>query len=215
MTRRHLRLATLTLAATLSGLMLTACAPLIVGGAALGALVASDRRTSGTQIEDESIELRAASRLREAFGERAHINVTSYNRLVLLTGEVPSEQAKQQAEQIASRVENVRSIVNELAVTGVTTLTQRSADALITGQVKASLVDAADLQVTAFKVLTERGTVYLLGLVTQREAERATQIARGVRGVQRVVRVFEVISEEEARRATPPPTSQPAPDAAR
>jgi len=215
MTRRHLRLATLTLAATLSGLMLTACAPLIVGGAALGALVASDRRTSGTQIEDESIELRAASRLREAFGERAHINVTSYNRLVLLTGEVPSEQVKQQAEQIASRVENVRSIVNELAVTGVTTLTQRSADALITGQVKASLVDAADLQVTAFKVLTERGTVYLLGLVTQREAERATQIARGVRGVQRVVRVFEVISEEEARRATPPPTSQPAPDAAR
>jgi len=215
MTRRYLRLATLTLAATLSGLMLTACAPLIVGGAALGALVASDRRTSGTQIEDESIELRAASRLREAFGERAHINVTSYNRLVLLTGEVPSEQAKQQAEQIASRVENVRSIVNELAVTGVTTLTQRSADALITGQVKASLVDAADLQVTAFKVLTERGTVYLLGLVTQREAERATQIARGVRGVQRVVRVFEVISEEEARRATPPPTSQPAPDAPR
>jgi len=215
MTRRYLRLATLTLAATLSGLMLTACAPLIVGGAALGALVASDRRTSGTQIEDESIELRAASRLREAFGERAHINVTSYNRLVLLTGEVPSEQVKQQAEQIASRVENVRSIVNELAVTGVTTLTQRSADALITGQVKASLVDAADLQVTAFKVLTERGTVYLLGLVTQREAERATQIARGVRGVQRVVRVFEVISEEEARRATPPPTSQPAPDAAR
>ncbi len=121
---------------------LSACAPLIVGGAVVGGLVATDRRTSGAQLEDEGIELRAASRVREALGDRAHVNLTSYNRQVLLTGEVPSEQAKQQVEQIVSRVENVRAIVNELAVMGNSTLGQRSSDTLVTGKVRASLVDA-------------------------------------------------------------------------
>jgi osmotically-inducible protein OsmY len=188
------------LGAALAG-ALAGCAPLIIGGAAAGAaLVATDRRTSGIQLEDEGIELRAASRLREALGDSAHVNVTSYNRLVLLTGEVPNEAAKQRAEEIVSRVENVRSIVNELGVGGVTTITQRSADVLVTGKVKASIIDAADLQINAFKVLTERGTVYLMGRVTQREADKATQITRGVSGVQRVVRVFETVSEDEAKR---------------
>ena len=187
-----------TLAATLS-----ACAPLVIGGAAVGAMMAFDRRTSGTQIEDESIELRAASRLRDAFSDRAHLNVTSYSRQVLLTGEVPTEQAKQQAEQIVSRVENVTGTINELAVAPPTSLAQRSSDALITGQVKASLVDDSSLSVSAFKVVTERGTVYLMGRVTQREADRATQIARHINGVKRVVRIFEIISEEELRRLTP------------
>jgi osmotically-inducible protein OsmY len=188
------------LAALAAAGALSACAPLIVGGAAVGtALVATDRRTSGAQLEDEGIELRAASRLREAFRERAHVSVNSYNRVALLTGEVPSEEVKQQAEQLVSQVPNVRGVINELAVLGNTTLTQRSGDVLITGKVKASLVDAADLQVNAFKVVTERGTVYLMGRVTQREADRATQIARTVSGVQRVVRAFEVISEEELR----------------
>jgi osmotically-inducible protein OsmY len=188
---------------------LAGCAPLVIGGAAAGAaLVASDRRTSGIQLEDEGIELRAGSRLREALGDSAHVNVTSYNRLVLLTGEVPNEQARQRAEEIVSRVENVRSIVNELGVMGVTTLTQRSADVLVTGKVKASLIDAADLQINAFKVLTERGTVYLMGRVTAREADKATQIARGVSGVQRVVRVFEPIGDDELKRiGTTPPKS--------
>ena len=179
---------------------LSACVPLVVGGAAMSAMVAVDRRTSGAQLEDEGIELRGASRLREAFGDRAHINITSYNRQVLLTGEVPTDAAKQQAEQVISRVENVRTIVNELGVQGNTTLVQRSGDVLITGKVKASLVDAKDLYAGAFKVVTERGTVFLMGRVTPLEADRASGIARRVDGVQRVVRIFDLIGEDEMRR---------------
>ena len=184
-----------TLVATLS-----ACVPLVVGGAAMSAMIAVDRRTSGAQLEDEGIELRSASRLRDAFGDRAHINITSYNRQVLLTGEVPNDAARQQAEQVMSRVENVRSIVNELAPAGNTTLVQRSSDVLVTGKVKASLVDAKDLYAGAFKVVTERGIVYLMGRVTQPEADRATAIARQVGGVQRVVRIFDIIGDDELRR---------------
>lgn len=197
------------LAAALLAGALSGCAPLIVGGAAVGAMVTFDRRTSGTQLEDETIELRAASRLRDALGDRAHVNVTSYNRRVLLTGEVPDEQAKQTAEQVASRVENVTGIVNELAVTLNSSLSQRSSDTLVTGKVKASLVDAKDLYVGAFKVVTERGTVYLMGRVTAREADRATQMTRNISGVQRVVRIFEIITDEELRRMAPQP-SRPA-----
>ena len=184
---------------------LSACVPVIMGGMVMGGLVATDRRTSGTQLEDEGIELRAASRLREALGERAHFNVNSYNRQVLLTGEAPNAQDKQLIEQIVSRVDNVRSIVNEIAVLGNSTLPQRSSDSLVTGKVKAGLVDAKDLYANAFKIVTERGTTYMLGRVTQREADRATEIARSVNGVQRVVRIFEIISEDELRRLLPQP----------
>jgi osmotically-inducible protein OsmY len=184
--------------------MLSGCAPLLVGGAVLGGtLVATDRRTSGAQLEDEGIELRSVNRLREAFLERVHINTTSYNRQVLLTGEVPTEADKVRAQEIVSRVENVRSIVNELAVLGNSSLGSRSSDALITGRVKAAMVDAKDLFANAFKVVTERGIVYLLGRVSQREADRATEIARTTPGVQRVVRVFEIIGEEELQRQLP------------
>ena len=183
------------LGATLSG-----CVPLVVGGAAMSAMVATDRRTCGARLEDEGIELRGGARLRDTFGDRAHINITSYNRQVLLSGEVPTDAAKQQAEQVISRVENVKTIVNELTVAGNSTLVQRSSDVLITGKVKASLVDAKDLYAGAFKVVTERGTVFLMGRVTQQEADRATAIARQVDGVQRVVRMFEVIGEDEMRR---------------
>jgi osmotically-inducible protein OsmY len=189
------------LAAVLLAGSLAGCAPLIVGGAAVGALMVTDRRTSGSQIDDEAIELRSASRLREAFGDNAHINVTSYNRQVLITGEVPSEAAKQQAEQIVARVDNVRGIVNELAIMAPTTLPQRSGDVLITGKIRASLVDASDLQANAFKVVTERGVVYLMGRVTAREADRGTSIARQIGGVQRVVRIFEVVTPEDLRQA--------------
>ena len=161
-------------------------------------------------MEDEGIELRGASRLREALGDRAHVNINSYNRQVLLTGEVPNEQARQTAEQVVSRVDNVKGIVNEMAVMANTTLSQRSSDTLVTGKVKASLVDARDLYVGAFKVVTERGTVYLMGRVTQREADRATQITRTVGGVQRVVRIFEIITEDDLRRMSPLPASTPA-----
>ncbi len=185
---------------------LSGCLPLVVGSAVLGGtLVATDRRTSGAQLEDEGIELRTVNRLREAFLERVHINATSYNRQVLLTGEVPTEADKIRAQDIVSRVENVRSIVNELAVLGNTSLTSRSSDSLVTGRVKAAFVDAKDLYANAFKVVTERGTTYLMGRVTQREAARATEITRTIPGVQRVVRVLEIISEEELQRLLPQP----------
>ena len=189
------------------GAGLSACAPLIVGGAVVGSMMATDRRTAGTQIDDEGIELRAASQIRLNVGDRVHVNITSYNRQVLLTGEVPSAQDKQLVEQLVARVENVRAIVNELGVTGHSTLTQRSSDALVTGKVKAGLVDAKGLYANAFKVVTERGTTYLMGRVTQREADRATEIARGTGGVQKVVRMLEIISEEELRSLLPKPAA--------
>jgi osmotically-inducible protein OsmY len=184
---------------------LSGCFPVLVGGAVMGGLVATDRRTSGSVVEDEGIELRSSSRIKDALGDRGHINVTSYNRQVLLSGEVPSAQDKQLVEQIVSRVDNVRNIVNELAVMGNASLTQRSSDSLITGRVKASLVDAKDLFSNAFKVVTERGTTYIMGRVTEREAKRATQVVSSTSGVQKVVRIFEIISEEELARMLPPP----------
>lgn len=195
--------ATVVCVASLSSL-LGACVPLVVGGAAVGgAVVATDRRTSGAQLEDQGIELRAIGRINDNLGTRVHVNVTSYNRQVLLSGEVPSAQDKQLVEQIVSRVDNVRSVVNELAVLGASSLTQRSSDALITGKVKAAMVDSKDLFANPVKVVTERGVVYLMGRVTQREAGRATEIARSSGGVQKVVRLFEIISEEELRRTLP------------
>ena len=194
---------------------LSGCAPLIVGGAIVGGtLVATDRRTSGAQLEDEGIGLRSVNRISEAFQDRVHVNVNSYNRQVLLTGEVPSEADKQRVQEIVSRVENVRSIVNELGVLGITSLTSRSSDALVTGRVKASFVDAKDLYANAFRVTTERGTTYLMGRVTQREAGRATDIARTTPGVQRVVRVLEIISEEDLQRMLPQPAKPGAAPAA-
>lgn len=184
---------------------LSACAPVMIGSAVMGSLVATDRRTAGAQLEDEGIELRAQSRLRENLGDRAHVNVTSYNRQVLLTGEVPNAQDRQLAEQLVTKVENVRSTVNELAVLGNTTLSQRSTDVLVTGRVRAGLVDAKDLYANAFKVVTERGTTYLMGRVTQREANRATEITRSTTGVQKVVRLLEIISEEELKALLPKP----------
>jgi osmotically-inducible protein OsmY len=184
---------------------LSACAPLIVGGAMVGGVMAIDRRTAGTQIEDEGIELRAVNRIRETLGDRAHVNVTSYNRQALLTGEVATAQDRQTVEQIVSQVENTRSVVNDLAIMPVTSLSQRSNDTFITGKVRASLVDAKDISANAFKVVTERGIVYLMGRVSQREATRASDIARGVSGVTKVVRVFEIVSEDELRRIAPQP----------
>jgi osmotically-inducible protein OsmY len=208
--RSFKRLLLTVCAAAVLGSSLTACFPLIVGGAAGGVLVAMDRRTSGAQLEDEGIELRAMARLRDNIGSRARVSVTSYNRQVLLTGEVLNENDKKLVEQVVSRVENVSGVVNELAIIDSPSLVQRSSDVLITGQVKALLIDAKDLYASAFKVVTERGTVYLMGRVTQREADRATEIARGARGVQKVVRILEIISEEEMQRLLPP-TAKPAP----
>ena len=207
---RYWATAKTALAALVLGGSLSGCFPILVGSAAVGVMTAIDRRTSGAQLEDEGIELRGASRLREALGEKAHVNVTSYNRQVLLTGEGASEQDKQTAEQIAGKVENVRTVVNDTAVLGISTLSQRSTDSLVTTRVKAAMVDEKNLYANAFKVVTERGTVYLMGRVTQREADLATEVTRTTTGVQKVVRVLEIISEEELKRLVPPPAG-PAP----
>jgi osmotically-inducible protein OsmY len=193
----------LTLAAAAAGL--SGCFPLLVGGAATGVLVATDRRTSGTVVEDNAIQIKAGSRIDDNMGERVHVNTTSYNRQVLLTGEVPSLQDKQLVEKVAAGVENVRSVVNELAVMGSSTFAQRSSDALVTSRVKGRLLDAKDLFANSFKVVTERGTVYLMGRVTQREANRATEVVSDTPGVQRVVRILEIISEDELARMQPAP----------
>ena len=183
---------------------LSACAPLIVSGAVMTGVVATDRRTAGTQVEDESIEIKVASAVRSEMGDRIHLNVSSFNRQVLLTGEVRTAADKERAEKLAQSQENVKAVVNDLAVMPISSLTQRSKDTVLTGRVKAAFVDAKDLQVNAFKVVTERGTVYLMGRVTSREAKRATDIARSMSGVTKVVRVFEEISEEDLQRLSRP-----------
>jgi osmotically-inducible protein OsmY len=151
---QHLSFKLLLVAACVAPL--SACFPVVLGGAVMGSLVAVDRRTAGAQVEDEGIELRASSRIRDNLGDRGHVNVTSYNRQVLLTGEVPSAQDKQLVEQVVSQVANVRAIINELAVLGNSNLSQRTSDTLTTGRVKAGLVDDKDLYASAFKVVTER-----------------------------------------------------------
>lgn len=192
--------------------LLGGCAPLVLGTAAVGgAFMVTDRRTSGTQVEDKGIELKTSGRIRQALGDAARVNVNAYNRVVLLTGEVPDETSRQTAERIAAGTENVRSVVNELAVMGPISLTSRSNDLLIEGKVKATLLDARDVMANAFKVVVERGEVYLMGMVTEREAARATELASTVGGVQKVVKVLHIISEDELAQKTPQsPSSQPA-----
>ena len=185
-------------AATLMGSM-TACVPLLVGGGAVTTvLVASDRRTSGMYVEDTRIEQAAASQLRSVVKKDERVSVTSFNRLVLLTGEVRSAADKAAIERAVAGVENVRSIINELEVVPfISSIAQRSKDTFITSKVKASILDAKDLQANTIKVVTEMNVVYLMGIVTPRESKRAAEIARGVNDVRKVVRVFENISEEE------------------
>jgi osmotically-inducible protein OsmY len=186
------------LGALLAAAALSACAPLIVGGAMVGgALMVTDRRTSGAQVEDQAIELKAMNRVHELIGDRGHVAAVSYNRTVLITGEVPTDADRTAVEQAIARIENVHATVNELAVMGTSSLTSRSNDAILSGKVKATFVDAKDLQANAFTVHTERGTVYLMGRVTEREANRAADLARSISGVQKVVRVFEILSEAE------------------
>jgi osmotically-inducible protein OsmY len=184
---------------------LQACAPLVVGSMVGGAMVASDRRTSGIQLEDEAIELKAANRIRETMGGRAHLNFTSYNRQVLITGEVANAQDRDYAARLVGEVENVRKVVNEAVVGPHSSLTERSTDALITAKVKAQMVDSKDIFANAYKIVTERGVVYLMGRVTQREADRATEVARQVSGVKKVVRIFEILTEAELNALFPEP----------
>jgi osmotically-inducible protein OsmY len=194
-----------------AGTALSACAPLLIGGAMVGgSMVAIDRRTSGTQVEDQAIELKSGKRISDAVGDRAHVNVTSYSRQVLLTGEAATEADKAAVEQAVARIENVRSVINELAIGAPSSIGARSNDALLTSKVKASMVDAKDVQANAYKVVTERSVVYLMGRVSEREAGRATDISRGVGGVQKVVRVFDIVSEGELAETLPRAAGTPA-----
>jgi len=205
------RLARTTAAAALLGAALAGCAPLLVGGAVMGGgLVVTDRRTTGIQIEDEGIERRAAARVRE-LATLGHVSVTSYNRVLLITGEVPTEADKQAIGDALAKGENVKSVVNELGIGQNSSTGSRTTDAFLTTKVKATLVDAKDVQANAYKVVVERAIVYLMGRVTEREANRGAELARSVTSVQKVVRVFEILSEEElanlGRSSSPAPAA--------
>lgn len=180
-----------------SAALLAGCAPLLLGGAVIGTgVVVTDRRTTGMQLEDKTIETKAESRAKD-LATLGRINVTSYNRTVLITGEVPGETERAAVEKVVTGVENVRAVVNELVVAPNLTMSQRSNDSLLGAKVKAQLVDAKDVAANAYRVVAERGVIYLLGRVTEREATRAVEIARAVSGVVKVVRVLDIISEEE------------------
>lgn len=170
------------------------CAPVLVGaGVGAGVMVAEDRRTSATILEDQTIEIKASNRIKERFGDKVRVSVTSFNRFVLLTGQVPSEEIKNQIGSTVLEVPNVRNIQNELEISGESSLISRSNDGLLTSRVKARLVENDKVSANHVKVVTENGTVYLMGLVTRAEAEAAAQVAATTGGVQRVVKVFEYL----------------------
>jgi osmotically-inducible protein OsmY len=174
----------------------------------VGTIAATDRRTFGAQTEDKTIVLKGESRVANMVGNAGHVNINSFNRKVLLTGEVPDEATKIAVEREVADISGVQSIVNDLVVAPPASYTSRSNDTMITGKVKASLVDANDISANSFKVVTERAVVYLMGRVTQREGTRAAEVARGVAGVQKVVKVFEYITEDEVRQMSNTPAQQ-------
>lgn len=207
--RPGLRTLGLTLALIASGTSLTACAPLIVGGAALGgAMVASDRRSSGTILDDQTIELRAANRIRELVGAREHINVNSYNHTLLLTGEVHNEEDRKVLEEALRKVEGVKELFNETVVAWPSSFSERSKDELLKSKVSARLLAAKSLSAGAFNVICERGVIYLMGRVTEDEAKQATDLASEVSGVEKVVRVLEIISPDQLPKNSTPGSSR-------
>jgi osmotically-inducible protein OsmY len=177
---------------------LQGCIEMAVVGLGAAALSAADRRTTGAQVEDEGIELRTANRVSERFGDRVHVNVTSYNRSVLLTGEVPDEKTKAEIEKIVLSLANARSVTNDLQVAGGSSLSSRASDATITGKVKARFLDANRFNVLNVKVVTEASVVYLLGIVTEQEAADAVEVTRTTGGVRKVVKVFEYCKSSDA-----------------
>ena len=182
-----------------AAISLQGCIEMAIGTAVVGTIAANDRRTLGAQTEDKAIAVKAESRVPQVVGDGGHVNIASFNRKILLTGEVRDEAMKAAVEREVGTIAGVNSIVNELLVGGLSSYTSRSNDALLTGKVKASFIDTRDLYANSIKVVTERAAVYLMGRVSQREATLATEVARGVPGVQKVVRVFELIDEAELR----------------
>lgn len=174
---------------------LAACVPAVVGGAAVGGSVVADRRTSGVYVEDENIELKAVRKMETNLGEQSHVNVTSFNRNVLLTGEVPDAARKTLAENLMKEVEQVRDVTNEIVIAPKTDIGVRTNDTYITTKVKTHFLTENKFQANYVKVITENSVVYLLGLVTQAEADAAVEIARNTEGVSKVVKVFEYIKQ--------------------
>ena len=196
--------------------LLGGCVGAAVVGAGAGALMIADRRASEVYIADQGLELRAASRISDKYGDKVHVNVTSYNRMLLLTGEVPTAEIKADVEKIAAGVNDVKSISNELAIAGPSSFGVRSNDSYITSKVKARFIDTGKFSANVVKVVTEAGVVFLLGIVTQAEADAAVEIARTTGGVLKVVRVFEIVSPEKAAAmntmsSSAPPWSVPGP----
>jgi osmotically-inducible protein OsmY len=169
----------------------TACVPVVVGGAAAGGAMAADRRTSGIYVEDENIELKALKLMETNLGEHAHINVTSYNRNVLLTGEAPTAESKTKAESLVKEITNIRNITNEIAIGPKSSIGSRSNDSYLTSKIKTKFVTENKFPANYVKVVTENSVVYLIGIVTQAEADAASEIARNTNGVTKVVKVFE------------------------
>lgn len=181
-------------------LSLQGCVAMFVGGAVVGTVAAIDRRTLGAQTDDKAIALKGESAIKRALlSDQVHINVNSYNRRALLTGEVPDAESKMMAEKELKAVQGVTLVMNELVVGSPSTISARTNDALITTKIKASFIDSKEINESAFKIVTEAGNVYLLGRVTQREGATAASIAAGVSGVRKVTKMFEYISEEELK----------------
>ena len=204
----------LLLATTLLALALPAlqgCVPAVATGVGAGALMIVDRRNAETYLADEAIEIRSFNRINEKFGDKVHINVTSYNLKVLLTGEVPDESIKAELEKAVAGIANVKGVVNEAQVGAVSGFQARSNDTYITSKVKARFIDANKFQANHVKVVTEAGTVFLLGLVTRKEADEAAEIARTTAGVKKVVRVFEYVEIREAQRLDNRPAEEAKP----
>lgn len=192
---RTVLLAALALCAAL----LQGCVPLVIGGAGAAAYSSlEDRRTTGTQIEDESIEVRASNRISDRFGSTVHVNVTSYNRIALLTGEVPDEQTKAAVEKIVRAVPNVRDVTNDLQVAGISSMVSRGNDSYLTSKVRGRLLDTKRVSNAHLKVVSEAGVVYLMGVVTEQEADEAVEIVRNTGGVRKVVKVFEYCKVEDS-----------------
>ena len=200
---QRLWLATLALAGITA---LSGCGLLVVGGtAATTATVATDRRTAGEQVEDQAIEMKVGAEMRKLFpGDNARVNATSYAGLVLLTGDIPAGQDKQQATTAAKQVEKVKNVINEIRIGEITPVSVRSNDTWLTSKVKATLINTKDVPFRTINVTTERGIVYLQGKVTEQEGQRAGIAASAVSGVNKVVKLFEIVSPESVQQAGSP-----------
>jgi osmotically-inducible protein OsmY len=195
-------------ALALASSVLQGCVPMMLGaGGAAAYSSLEDRRTAGTQLDDESIEVRASNRISDRFASRVHINVTSYNRVALITGEVPDEGARDEVEKIVRAVPNVREVTNDLQVSGISSYASRANDTYLTSKVRGRLFDTKRVSPVHLKVVTEAGVVYLMGVVTEPEADEAVDIARNTGGVRKVVKVFEYCkpTDEQCR---PPATKK-------